>query len=324
MGCHLVPAWLATEGARFLRGKNGADPGTNPVMSDRPKTAFVLAGGASLGAVQAGMLRALFERELAPDLIVGTSVGALNAAYIASRPPTAATARTLADLWRSIDRGNVFPLNPLTGFFGFFGARDNLVSDRPLRRLVADNLELERLEDSPLPLHVIATDLISGRELRISSGDALEAVMASAAIPGIFPAVAHQGHVLIDGGVANNAPIADAIELGAERIYVLPTGNACDLAEPPRGAVAMILHAMSLLVMRRLLVEIETLRDRAELIVLPPPCPLTVQPYDFTRADELISRGYGDSRAYLDAVEAGDAPVPLAMTMHAHERETSG
>lgn len=289
-------------------------------MSDRPKTAFVLAGGASLGAVQAGMLRALFEHEVAPDLIVGTSVGALNAAYIASRPPTPATALALADLWRSINRGSVFPLSPLTGFFGFFGARDNLVSDRPLRKLVADNLELRRLEDSPLPLHVIATDLISGQELRLSKGDALEAVMASAAIPGIFPAVEHDGHLLIDGGVANNAPIAHAIELGAERIYVLPTGNACDLAEPPRGAVAMILHAMSLLVMRRLLVEVETLRDRAELIVLPPPCPLTVQPFDFSHADELIGRGYEDSRRYLEAVAAGDAPVPLTMTMHSHGR----
>ncbi len=289
-------------------------------MSDQPKTAFVLAGGASLGAVQAGMLRALFERGLAPDLIVGTSVGALNAAYIASRPPTAATALALGDLWRSINRSDVFPLNPLTGFFGFFGARDNLVPDRPLRKLVADNLELRTLEDSPLPLHVIATDLISGLELRISRGDALEAVMASAAIPGIFPAVEHEGHLLIDGGVANNAPIADAIELGAERIYVLPTGNACDLAEPPRGAVAMILHAMSLLVMRRLLVEVETLRDRAELIVLPPPCPLSVQPFEFSHADQLISRGYEDSGNYLDAVAAGDAPVPLTMTMHAHER----
>ena len=212
----------------------------------------------------------------------------------------------------------MFPLNPLTGFFGFFGARDHLVSDRGLRKLVADNIEVGPLEDSPVPLHVITTDLLSGRELRLSRGDMLEAVIASAAIPGVFPAVEREGRPLIDGGVANNTPIADAIELGAERIYVLPTGNACDLPEPPRGAVAMLLHAMSLLVMRRLLVDVEMLRDRAELIVLPPPCPLTIAPIDFSHADELIRRGYEDSRDYLDAVEAGDAPVPLTMAMHAH------
>ena len=264
------------------------------------------------------MLRTLYERGVAPDLIVGTSVGALNSAFIASRPPSAATAHELADVWRGVSRGNVFPLNPLTGFFGFFGARDHLISDRGLRKLVAENLELAALEESPIPLHVITTDLLSGRELRLSRGNALEAVIASAAIPGVFPAVEREGRLLIDGGVANNTPIIDAIELGAERIYVLPTGNACDLPEPPRGAVAMLLHAMSLLVMRRLIVEVDALRDRAELIVLPPPCPLTIAPIDFSHADELIRRGYEDSSEYLDAVAAGDAPVPLPMVMHAH------
>ena len=121
-------------------------------MSDLRKTAFVLSGGASLGAVQAGMLRALYERGVAPDLIVGTSVGALNGAYIASRGATPDTADELADVWRSVGRWTVFPLNALTGFFGFFGARDHLVSDRGLRKLVAENLELELIEDSPTPL----------------------------------------------------------------------------------------------------------------------------------------------------------------------------
>jgi NTE family protein len=282
------------------------------------RTAFVLSGGASLGAVQAGMLRALYERGVRPDLIVGTSVGALNGAFIASRPPTAATALELAEVWRGVGSGNVFPLNPLTGFLGFFGASDHLVSDHGLRKLVADHLELGALEDSRIPLHVIATDLLSGRELRLSRGNALEAVMASAAIPGVFPAVEWKGRRLIDGGVANNTPIIDAIELGADRIYVLPTGNACDLPEAPGGAVAMLLHAMSLLVMRRLLLEIEALRDRAELIVLPPPCPLTVAPIDFSHADELIRHGYEDSRDYLDAVERGEAPAPLPMAMNDH------
>jgi NTE family protein len=97
----------------------------------------------------------------------------------------------------------VFRLNPLTGFFGFFGARD-LVSDHALRKLVGENLEVELLEETPVPLHVVATDLLSGRELRLSTGDAMEAVIASAAIPGVFPAVERNGRLLIDGGVADN------------------------------------------------------------------------------------------------------------------------
>ena len=289
-------------------------------MGNARKTAFVLSGGASLGAVQVGMIRALYERGIAPDLILGTSVGAVNGAYIASRPATAKSAEKLAAVWRDVARRQVFPLNPLIGFFGFFGARDHLISAHGLRELVEDQIELAALEDAPIPFHVIATDLLSGKELRLSHGAALEAVLASAAIPGVFPAVECHGRTLIDGGISNNTPIVDAIELGAERIYVLPTGNACDLPDAPRGAVGMLLHAMSLLIMRRLLVEIELLRERVELIVLPPPCPLSVTPIDFSHADELIRRGYEDGRDYLDALEAGEAPAPLSMTMHEHRR----
>ncbi len=287
-------------------------------MGTQRQTAFVLSGGASLGAVQAGMLRALYEREIAPDLIVASSVGALNGAFIASRPASVETAEELAEIWRGLGRGRVFPLNPLTGFLGFFGGRDHLVSDRGLRELLDDNLQFSRLERAPVPLHVMTTDLLSGREYRISSGDALSAVLASAAIPGVFPAVEWDGRLLVDGGVSNNTPISDAIELGAERIYVLPTGNACDLPEPPRGAVAMLLHATSLLIMRRLLVEVESLRDRAELIVLPPPCPLSVPPIDFSHSQELIRRGYEDGRDYLARLDAGHAGAPIQMRMHAH------
>jgi NTE family protein len=274
-------------------------------MSERPRTAFVLSGGAALGAVQVGMLRALYERGIAPDLIVATSVGALNGAYIASRPFGPETADQLAGVWRRIGRGQVFPLNPLTGFLGFFGARRHLVPDRALRELLAEHLEFDRLEQASVPFHVIATDVLSGGELRLSRGEALEAVMASAAIPGVFPPVEWGHRYLIDGGVSNNAPISHALELGAERVYVLPTGSACDLTEPPHGALGMLLHSMSLLVMQRLRVEIELLRDRAEIIVLPPPCPLGVSPIDFGKSEELIRRGLEGSRSHLDSLASG-------------------
>jgi NTE family protein len=287
-------------------------------METVPTTAFVLSGGASLGAVQAGMLQALYERNLAPDLILGASVGALNGAYIASRPPTVETARELGEIWRGVGRQQVFPLNPLIGFVGFFGLRDHLIGDGGLRRLVETYTEFDRLEDAPIPFEVITTDLLSGRELCLAEGPAIDAILASAAIPGVLPPVERQGRKLIDGGISNNTPIADAIERGAERVYVLPTGNACDLPDPPRGALGMVLHAMSLLIMRRLLVEIELLADRAELIVLPPPCPLSVSPIDFSQADQLIIRSHDDSARYLDAFDAGQAPAPLRMSMHEH------
>ena len=194
------------------------------------RTAFVLSGGAGLGAIQAGMLRALYEREVRPDLVVGTSVGAVNSAFIASRPQTPHTADELAEIWRGLGRGDVFPLNPLTGFLGFFGARDHLVPDASLRGLLDEHLEFGRLQDAPIELHVIATDVLSGTEVRLSRGNALEAVMASAAIPGVFPPVPWRGQELMDGGVANNAPISHALEMGAE--------NASTCFRPARRAIS--------------------------------------------------------------------------------------
>lgn len=272
-------------------------------------TAFVLSGGASLGAIQVGMLQALFERGIAPDLVVGTSAGAINGAFIASREPTVGTARELAAVWRGLRRGSVFPANPLTGFIGFVGRSSHLVPDGSLRRVISRQLEIECLEQARVPLHVIATDVLSGQELRLSSGPALDAVMASAAIPGVFAPVELDGRRLIDGGVSDNTPVSHAIELGADEVYVLPTGYACALEEPPRGALAMLLHAMSLLIQQRLHIEIELYRDRARLVVLPPPCPLRVQPIDFSHAGELIEQALADGRAFLDRVEAGDVDL---------------
>jgi NTE family protein len=288
-------------------------------MSRHPQTAFVLSGGASLGAIEAGMLEALYERSIRPDLIVGSSVGSLNGAFIASRPQSPATAQELAEIWRGMRRGHVFPLNLAIGLVGFLGLKDHLVPAESLRRLVEEHIEFDDLEDASIPFHVIATDALSGCEHRLSRGPAIDAIMASAAIPGVFPPVRWQGHELVDGGIANNTPISHAIELGAEEVYVLPTGTACALPEPPRGALGMMLHAMSLLVMRRLLIEIELLRDRARLIVLPPPCPLGISPIDFGHPDELMDAGREGARAYLDAVAEGTAEVPLTMSMHRHD-----
>jgi NTE family protein len=254
-------------------------------------TAFVMSGGASLGSIQAGMLQALYERGVRPDVIVGTSVGAINGAYVASRPQTRATADGLADVWLGVRRQEVFPFSPLTALLGV-ATRNFVVPDGPLRRLVESQLEFERLEDAPIPLHLIAVDLFTGRERRLSHGLALEAIMASSAIPGVFPPVDWEDTALIDGGVANNTPISHAVELGCDRIYVLPTATSCPLPDEPHGALPMAVHAMSLLVQQRLLADIEKFRDAAELVVLSAPCPAGIQPTDFSRADQLIAAGY--------------------------------
>jgi NTE family protein len=275
--------------------------------------AFVLSGGASLGAIQVGMLQALYERGIKPDLIVGTSAGALNGAYVASRPPTIATAQSLADVWRSLRSRQIFPPSPGTALLALAGRRDHLISSDRLRELVESYQQFTRLEDAAIPFHVIATDIRTGRARRLSEGDARRAVLASAAIPGVFPSVWFGGTDLVDGGVANNTPISDAADLGATRIYVLPTGVTCELPAAPRGAIPMLVHAVTLLVNQRLAADIKRFSHESELIVLPPPCPLDVLPSDFGRADEMIEAAYKLAGTALDHPEPSRHWTPKAL-----------
>jgi len=261
--------------------------------------AFVLSGGASLGAVQVGMLRALYERGIVPDLLVATSVGAVNAAFIASRPPEVATADELADVWCAIRRSDVFPAHPIAGLLGFLGQRNSLVPNSGLRNLLERHVQIRRLEGAPVPLHVVAAEILSGRERRLSYGDAISAVLASAAVPAVLPPVRWGDEELIDGGISNNTPISHALELGAEQVYILSTGYACQLKVPPRGALGMLLHALTLLIQQRLVRDVESFKGRARLVVLPPPCPLDVSPADFSRAAYLIERSLIEARRFL-------------------------
>jgi NTE family protein len=200
----------------------------------------------------------------------------------------------------------------LTGLLGFAGAREHLVPDSGLRHLVERHLTTGRIEELPIPLHVIATNLGDGKEVRLSSGPLVESILASSAIPGVLPSVRLAGRDLVDGGVANNTPISHAVELGAERIYVLPTGQSCELEAPPHGAIGMVLHAINLLMHRRLLDDIARFGDQVELVVLPPPCPVDVQPMDFSQAEHLIERSLEQSRHFLERRRAPSNPLPLS------------
>jgi NTE family protein len=242
-------------------------------------TAFVLAGGGSLGAVQVGMLKALARHGLVPDLIVGASVGAINGVHFAFEPDRDGVA-SLERVWSRLSRRQVFPFSPISSLLGYLGRRSYLVDPSGLRSLLASELEDRRLEFAQVPCYVVATDLLDGSEVVTSSGPAVPALIASAAIPAIFPPALVKNRYLVDGGVSNNTPISTALRLGADRIVVLPTGMACALEEPPRAAMAVGLHALNLLVMQQLVSDVDRFRARAELIIVPPLCPMKVSPYD--------------------------------------------
>lgn len=268
--------------------------GTDGRGRSRPRTAFVLSGGASLGAIQSGMLRALYERQIFPDLIVATSAGALNGGFIASRPRAIATIDALDEIWLSLRREHVFPISARTVLAGLANHGDHLVPDRGVRDLIRRHLQVEDLADMDVPLHLVAFDLLTGAEVRLSSGPALEAILASSAIPSVLPPVWLDGALLVDGGVVNNTPISHAVALGAERIYVLATDDAARLGleQPPRGALDAAVHAFRLLSSARLQADLERYGSELDLIVLPVANPDHVQPTDFSHASELLDAAY--------------------------------
>ena len=281
-------------------------------LNSNDKTAFVLAGGGSLGAVQAGMLKALTRRHIVPDLIVGASVGAINGAYYAGEPNEQGIAR-LESMWLNLRRADVFPLSAASSILGLFGKRSYLVSPEPLRSVIETAISYRKLEEAKIPCHIVATDVLEGTETVLSSGPVGMASLASAAIPGVFPAVKVNDRYLMDGGVANNTPISTAFSLGARRVIVLPTGMSCALEAPPHGAVGMALHALNLLIMRQLLSDIQRFSPQCELIVIPPLCPLTTTAYDFSHAADLISRAEASTRLWLkrNGLESRGAPSEL-------------
>ena len=259
------------------------------------RVAFVLSGGASLGACQAGMLEALYERGIRADMIVGSSVGAINGAFIASRPPTVDTARKLQGIWTALNRSQVLPANPLAAGLGLLGKRDHIVPVDPLRRLVRSHVEFQDLEEAAVEIHVIAADSLTGEEVRLSRGPAVQAILASAAIPGVFPCVHWDGRRLMDGGAINNTPISHAVELGADRVIVLPAIGGEQRMGAPRGALAAGLLAISHILARRLAEDIARYEGDIELTVLPAPAAPGL-PTDFTRARELIADGLSRAR----------------------------
>ncbi len=281
------------------------------------RTAFVLAGGGSLGSIQAGMLRALLAAGEHPDFLVGSSVGALNACYFAAYPDAAGVER-LAGVWMSLKRRDVFPLSFSTAL-AVLRRRDYVVDPAPLRRLVEDALPYRRLEEAPLPVHLVATDM-QGVAALLSRGPAVDAIMASAAVPGVFPAVDVEGAALMDGAVAANTPLAAAATLGARRIVILPTGYACDLQMPPAGAVGRALHAVTLLIAWQLIRDIERLSPEVELRLVPALCPLDVSPYDFSQAATLIERAERSTTKWIagGGLETPASPAQLAPHHHRH------
>jgi NTE family protein len=260
------------------------------------------------------MAEALVDAGISPDLIVGTSAGSLNGAWLAAYPDREGVDQ-LRQLWLSVRRRDIFPLSPIGIMGGLTGRRDYLVSSKGLRSWLAERVPYSRIEHARVPFHVMATDLMSGEAVRLSSGDLITALLASAAIPGVYPPVSLGGRMLVDGGIASDTPIGEAVSLGADTVYVLPTVGV-DTGRPPRGAAGIALRAMAHVLGYASDSEVEANADRCRLYVLPAPPTSDISPFSFAHSRKLVDAARTTTEAWLltarpvEARGPGSAVVP--------------
>jgi len=274
-----------------------------PIRPDptRPTTAFVLGGGGNLGAIQVGMLRALVERGIHPDHVIGCSVGALNAAALAAEPSLSAVDQ-LEETWRTLDGEAIVSSGRLSAIWLLTRKYRSLQPNDGLRRLIETALPYRRFEDARVALHIVATSLRTGGERWFSSGSVVEPILASAALPAVFPPVEIDGELLIDGAVVNNVPISKAVHLGANRIYVLHCGNFERPRPAPKRPLDALLQSFSIARNFRFHHETTAAPEGTELVVLPGIDPGPMRHNDFGHSRKLIERAYRSTATFLDAV----------------------
>jgi NTE family protein len=268
------------------------------------KTAFVFGGGGALGACEVGMLRALLEAGITPDLVLGTSVGAINGAVFAEDPSLEGVAR-LEKVWTELDTGGVFEGSLLTRLGTAVRTRTYLHSNEPLRQLLFEALGASPIEDLPLRFACVATCIERAAETWFSRGPAVEAVLASCAVPGLLPPVEIGGEHYLDGGLVDSVPLGRAVELGATRIFVLHVGRVEQPLAVPRQPWEVAAVAFEISRRHRLSLALSRLPEGVVAHLLPS----GNRPRDTTGiASYLRYRGFSDAqlrieRAYVACTE---------------------
>lgn len=263
----------------------------------KAETAFVLGGGGNLGAIQVGQLRALLEHNITPDLVVGCSVGALNGAAIAGSPTLAEVDR-LAELWTSLQRTDIFPGRRAPWRFIRQGL--SAYPDHGLRSVIDRWLRYRNFEETRIPFWVNATSLRTGREQWFNEGDITRPLLASTALPGVFPTVDIDGEDYMDGGVVNNVPVSKAFELGAKKVYVLDANHERERRQPKRP-YEVLMQAVSIARSYRFRIERDAAPEGAEMVFLPTLDAGKLRFDDFKRSAQLIESAYRLTSDFLDS-----------------------
>lgn len=279
----------------------------------RPRTAFALSGGGAHGAAQVGMLQALVGAGIVPDVIVGCSVGALNAVHFAY-DPTEAGAGHLADVWRSLQRRDVFGSSRRKTLVNALARRDHVYDNTALLALIQRMCPVIDLADLRIETHVVTTDLDAARPHWWSHGPARPILQATTALPGVFAPVRMPGpdgpsrH--IDGGVAVPVPTAYAASLDVDVVYVLDVAKGTAPAPAHLNAFDVLLRSFSISRYANLPHPSAVARPGQEIVVLPPPNTVGRDMRDFTNTAAYIEEAYAATSEVLAArgLTAFDAP----------------
>lgn len=260
--------------------------------------AFVLAGGASFGSIQVGQLRALADSDLHPDFVVGTSVGSLNGAVLAEDPEVAPA--RLTELWETVTRSDIFG--------GMISAAVNVAARKPaavgneaLRSFITKAIVSREFDDLALPHTAMATDFDQGVPVPINSGDLISALLASAAIPMVFPSVMRDGRRLVDGGLVANVPIGEAISQGARTVVVLDCGFTVFPPEQDHTNTGRLLRTAAIMVAQQVRRDFERAVG-STILYLPGPWPAEIRPDDFSKSALLANAAEQMSREWLDTL----------------------
>jgi len=269
-------------------------------------TAFVLGGGGLLGAHEVGMLRALAESGVRPDLVVGTSIGALNGALVAADPPGAA--ERLRQMWQGEELRAAFSERLWGRAVRLARSGTHLHSLEPLRRTLAAALPGASFSDLQLPFQCVAASIEGATARWFSAGAVVPAVLASCAVPGLLPPVQIGGEHYFDGGLVDSIPVGRAVALGASVVYVLQVGRIESPLTVPRRPWQVGLVAFEIARRHRFHEEMSALPDHVRVHVLPAggdrPAPGLKQFRYRDRANvgRSIERAYAASASYLAAL----------------------
>lgn len=268
-------------------------------------TAFVLGGGGLLGAHEVGMLRALSEAKITPELVVGTSIGAINGAFVAADP--AGSTERLDELWHGDALAQAFSETVFGRAVRLARSGAHLHAIEPFSELLTDLLPASDFADLALPFQCVAASIERASAAWFTSGPLVPAVLASCAVPGLLPPVEIDGEHYFDGGLVDSIPVGRAVALGATTVYVLQVGRIETSLSAPKRPWEVGLIAFEIARRHRFHEEMSTLPAGITVHVLPTggnqrPSELSQLRYrDKTMVQESIERAYEASASYLAA-----------------------